>query len=238
MFEFLFGARRAASPTVSAKPAAIAKPSLESLEDRRVMSANLVGGNLVIVQSNLNDTAVVTQTTNAFGLPIIHVEQTIGGIAQTPRDFYAWRVTGRIIYLGGAGDDVFDNLTNLRSTAYGQAGNDILRGGHNADVLCGGLGNDELHGREGNDWLYGEAGNDILRGGQDNDHMYGGTGYDDLFGALGNDYLDGGRDGIADKLTGSTGADTFVAERVRILFFSFNRDNPQDFNAAEGDHII
>ena len=26
-----------------------------------------------------------------------------------------------------------------------------------------------------------------------------------------------------------------VAEPVHIIFFTFNRDNPQDFNAAEGD---
>jgi hypothetical protein len=63
-----------------------------------------------------------------------------------------------------------------------------------------------------------------------------------MFGALGNDYLDGGHDGIADKLAGGPGADTFVAENY-LAFQNFhfvirNRDYPQDFNAAEGDRIV
>jgi Ca2+-binding RTX toxin-like protein len=214
------------------------KPQLEGLEERRVMSANLVGGNIVITQSNGNDTATVTQTTGIFGLQFIKVQETIGGVTQSPKSFFAPLVTGRIVYFGNGGDDVFDNLTSIKCTAFGGAGNDILRGGHNDDILIGGDGNDQIFAREGNDYLYGGNGNDILRGGQGDDHLYGGAGFDDMFGALGNDYLDGGHDGVADKLAGGPGADTFVAERVRILFFTFNRDNPQDFNAAEGDKII
>jgi Ca2+-binding RTX toxin-like protein len=214
------------------------KPGVQELEERRVMSASLVAGNIIINQSSFNDTAVVTQSKGVLGLSFIKVQETINGVTQAPKSFFAPFVTGRIVYNGGAGDDVFDNQTSLKSTAFGGAGNDKLLGGHNDDVLIGGDGNDELHGREGNDWLFGDAGNDLLRGGQGDDHLFGGTGFDDLFGALGNDYLDGGHDHVADKLAGGTGADTFVAERVHILFFTFNRDQPTDFNAAEGDHIV
>jgi Ca2+-binding RTX toxin-like protein len=214
------------------------KPQLENLEGRRVMSASLVGGNIVINQSNLNDTAVVTRVTDSLNFSFIKVQETISGISLAPERFFAPLVTGRIIYNGFGGDDVFDNQTSLKCTAFGGAGNDVLRGGSSDDILIGGDGNDELHGREGNDFLYGQAGNDILRGGQGDDHLYGGAGYDDLFGAVGNDYLDGGNDGIADKLAGGLGADTFVAEPVHIIFFTFNRDKPTDFNAAEGDRII
>jgi Ca2+-binding RTX toxin-like protein len=213
------------------------KPELQHLEDRRVMSANLVGGNLVINQSNFDDTAVVRHVETPFGPGFIRVEETVAGVTQAPKLFFAPFVN-RITYNGFAGDDVFDNLTDVKSTALGGSGDDLLRGGHNDDVLIGAAGNDQLHAREGNDYLYGNTGNDILRGGQGDDHLFGNSGFDDLFGALGDDYLDGGRDGIKDKLTGGAGADTFVAERVRVLFFTINRDRPTDFNAAEGDQIV
>jgi Ca2+-binding RTX toxin-like protein len=221
-----------------AKPArATFQPRLEGLEERRVMSANLINGDLVINQSNGNDTAIVTQTTGVFGLQFIRVQETISGVVQAPRSFFAPFVH-HITYNGFGGNDYFDNQTSVRCTAFGGAGNDVLWGGHGDDVLVGGDGNDELHGREGNDFLYGNDGNDILRGGQGNDFLFGGNGRDDLFGADGNDYLDGGRDGVADILRGGAGADTFVSDPVHILFFTFNRDQPQDFNAAEGDRII
>ncbi|MFO0843383.1 MAG: hypothetical protein U0797_13450 [Gemmataceae bacterium] len=172
-----------------------------------------------------------------ISLSNIKVQETIGGVAQSVKTFFAPSVN-RIVYNGLGGDDRFDNQTSVPCTAFGGAGNDYLAGGHSADYLDGGTGNDEIHAREGDDVLLGGSGNDLMRGGQGNDRMYGGTGKDDMFGALGNDYLDGGRDGSADILRGGDGADTFVAERVRILFFTFNRDNPQDFSAAQGDRII
>src|SRR5206468_1069815 len=99
---------------------------------------------------------------------------TISGVSQPTRSFFA-PLVGRIVYNGFGGDDVFDNLTSVKSSAFGGAGNDILRGGHNNDYLCGGAGNDELHGREGNDLMFGDAGDDLMRGGQGNDRMFGGT---------------------------------------------------------------
>ncbi len=214
------------------------KPLLEGLEDRSVPSATLLNnGELVINQSNGNDTAVVTQVAGPLGLQFVRVQETISGVAQPVRQFFAPFVH-HITYNGFAGNDRFDNQTSIKCTAFGGAGNDYLAGGHNDDVLVGGDGNDEMHGREGNDWMYGNDGNDLMRGGQGNDYMFGGNGRDDMFGALGNDYLDGGRDGVADILAGGDGADTFVSDPVHILFFTFNRDQPQDFNAAQGDRII
>src|SRR3954451_1329306 len=83
------------------KPARAAfKPQVENLEERRVMSANIVGGNIVIKQSALNDTAVVTQVQGPLHLSFFKVEETIGGHTQTPRSFFAPLVTGRIVYFG------------------------------------------------------------------------------------------------------------------------------------------
>lgn len=214
-----------------------AKLGVEGLEDRQVLSATLINGDLVISQSNGNDTAVVTQVSGPLGLQFIRVQETISGVTLSPKSFFAPFVK-HITYNGFAGDDRFDNQTSVKSAAFGGLGNDYLAGGHNDDVLVGGDGDDEIHGREGNDYLYGNAGNDLLRAGQGNDFLFGGAGKDDLFGALGNDYLDGGKDGVADIVRGGPGADTFVAERVFRFPFSFNRDYPQDFSLAEGDRII
>jgi Ca2+-binding RTX toxin-like protein len=215
------------------------RPRLEGLEERRVLSATLSGGVLTINQSNLNDTAVVTNST-FFGLPVVKVQETIGGVAQAAKVFYAPAVKS-MVYFGNNGDDVFDNQTSVRSTAFGGNGNDRLSGGHSADYLVGGVGNDQIFAREGNDLVLGGAGNDLIRGGQGDDRLYGEAGYDDIFGALGNDYLNGGKDGIADKLAGGPGADTFEAEpyfRRPVFFLASNRDAPQDFNAAEGDTVV
>src|SRR5262249_42503623 len=115
---------------------------LECLEERRVMSANLVGGDLVITQSPGPDTAVVSvslpvsfpvlqfpqpspRALGAFGsfgifvAPQIKVEETINGVVQAPQFFSASSITGRIIYDGGRGNDKFDNQTSLPSTAHG-----------------------------------------------------------------------------------------------------------------------
>ncbi len=226
---------------------ASARPRLEGLEDRSVPSATLVNGNLIITQSNGNDTAVVTVTGGPVGIHFIRVQETINGVVQAPRSFFAGFV-GRITYNGLGGNDRFDNQTSVRSTAFGGAGNDVLLGGQSDDVLSGGDGDDELHGRGGNDLLYGDNGNDqlfgdngadVLHGGMGNDDLFGGFGVDQLFGEQGNDLLSGGVDGVHDILRGGQGADTFFQDPVRLIPpFLGNRDRPVDFNAAEGDEIL
>jgi Ca2+-binding RTX toxin-like protein len=206
------------SRVFAAKPAPrpAFKPQLEGLEDRRVPSATIIGSDLVIAQSNGNDSAIVS---NASGR--IRVQETIDGVIQPDTYFYAFQVS-RVVYHGGAGDDYFQNLTSVRAVAYGGAGADALYGGAGADVL------------------YGEDGNDELNGGAGNDSLFGGAGLDFLDGADGNDYLNGGNDGIADQMTGGAGADTFEAEPYYPfpVYLARNRDNPQDFNAAEGDKVV
>jgi Ca2+-binding RTX toxin-like protein len=95
-------------------------------------------------------------------------------------------------------------------SAFGQAGNDIIRGSGIADLLLGNegddeifgnagddniegnAGNDRLFGASGNDFIDGGDGNDLLRGGNGDDILLGGNGNDKLFGEDGNDTLDGG----------------------------------------------
>jgi Ca2+-binding RTX toxin-like protein len=168
------------------------------------------------------------------------------------------RSVNSVLFLGNAGSDVFRNYTSLPSTAYGGSGDDDLSGGSSQDYIYGGFGNDLLHGGDGNDYLYGGnpsvvedldpsqrdfgtdslyggAGNDALSGGYGNDALYGESGLDSLYGGAGNDYLNGGADGLADSLTGGSGADTFQGEWYWDGFLRRNRDNPMDFNSGQGD---
>jgi hypothetical protein len=104
---------------------------------------------------------------------------------------------------GGGGLDTLDysaytlgvyvNLATSQATAItggisgfrnviGGAGNDILIGDANDNVLTGNGGNDILVGGAGNDTLYGGDGRNLLIGGTGSDLLYGGSGDDLLIG--------------------------------------------------------
>lgn len=74
---------------------------------------------------------------------------------------------------------------------FGTADSDILHGGVGDDYLSGGAGDDTLFGGAGDDYLFGGAGNDFLDGGEGNNHLYGGDGNDVLVFHKG-DTIDGG----------------------------------------------
>lgn len=134
---------------------------------------------------------------------------------------------------GGMGDD-----TIHARVAYGGAGNDVITGTDQVDILVGDAGNDTIKGRFGNDFLNGGSGvdtlygqdtgmpsdyvladNDEIHGGPDVDHMYGGIGNDTMYGddgndviygGLGNDTLHGGNNN--DTLYGDFGVDTLLGD--------------------------
>ncbi|NNJ91847.1 MAG: hypothetical protein HKP55_09245, partial [Gammaproteobacteria bacterium] len=60
----------------------------------------------------------------------------------------------------------------------GLAGNDVIRGDNEANILFGGMGDDRLYGHSGNDLLFGGDGNDRVKGGAGADHLIGGKGKD------------------------------------------------------------
>jgi Ca2+-binding RTX toxin-like protein len=139
----------------------------------------------------------------------------------------------QIAFYGGDGNDIFQNLVDVASVAYGDAGLDqlygssradrfygggdfdVLYGGGDNDLLDGGVGGSDYYSNTGNDLLDGGAGNDILhasdygnntlRGGDGNDTLYGYWGNDVLEGGAGNDYLSGYTGN--DTLRGGTGLD-------------------------------
>jgi len=250
----MFGRSASAAPK---RPAPSARPRLETLEDRSLLSSGIVSGSLQIVQSNLSDQAVVSNYFSPAGVLYYKVEESIGGVVQPIRYYHSALVTtDTVIYQGNDGNDYFRNDTSLKARANGGYGNDTLIGGWDNDYLDGWYGDDRLYGQAGNDTLLGSYGNDYLSGSTGNDYLsggagndtllgyygddklYGGTGYDKLFGEAGNDYLDGGADGSADYLAGGSGADKFKAEWYWNGWSWQNRDRPVDFSAAEGDQVV
>ena len=127
------------------------------------------------------------------------------------------------LVFGGNGNDTIGLFVGA---AYGEDGNDALRGGLGNVTLSGGNGDDQLVGGWGDDRLYGDAGNDILIGdGLDlptEDHSMDRAGNDFLDGGAGNDHLYGDngdphvspydRPGGNDVLYGRAGADFLAGE--------------------------
>ena len=113
-------------------------------------------------------------------------------------------------------------LSKVTGGAFQQtgAGNDMVTGTGQDDVIFAGSGNDTVAGGAGNDQLYGEAGNDVLSGGAGSDLLFGGAGHDTLNGGAGQDQLQGGDgddsldggvgDGAADLAFGGAGNDSFI----------------------------
>lgn len=93
---------------------------------------------------------------------------------------------------GTVGDDVLVGQHGVRNIIYGNAGNDTILGGNEADVLVGEAGSDTLDGGEGDDSLWGGGGDDQLSGGLGNDNLYGDGGNDTLDGGAGDDTMRGG----------------------------------------------
>jgi hypothetical protein len=220
-----------------------ARLDLEALDQREVPAViTLSAGLLRIDGGNFREAATVAPLPGQVRVTVVTTPPS--GPAVTQVQAFPAPLVNNILFLGRGGNDTFVNNTAVRSTAFGEAGNDILVGGSGNDVFVGGIGNDVLsgrggndifHGEQGNDVLYGGAGNDTFRGGDGNDRLYGGAGNDvllggagndllhgdagrdALFGEAGNDTLYGGFDGTADRLVGGTGADRFARD-IRLIF--------------------
>jgi hypothetical protein len=137
---------------------------------------------------------------------------------------------------GLAGDDIIIGSTDGelingnqgRDRIYGTGGNNFLRGGMDDDTIVGADGNDTINGNQGNDIIFGGSGQNLLRGGKGDDSLYGGSGDDVLIGDFGTDVL-----------TGGAGADLFVLRRDTAVGVTnpLEADSITDFNRAEGDRI-
>lgn len=176
----------------------------ERLELRELLSVNQITFDALKGQINIAGTPSAEQVTVSMDSPtVVRVRaQSAGGLVEST---FQRSTVSSIYYFGGEGNDRFENLTNIASTALGQGGNDILIGGSGADTLQGGDGDDQLRGNGGDDLLLGGAGNDTLWGGAGNDQIYGEDGHDWADGESGNDVISGGAGN--DLLRGGDGND-------------------------------
>lgn len=152
--------------------------------------------------------------------------------------------TGRVIFIGGNGEDSLDASGSSTSiTGIGNSGDDVLIGGSAADVLSGGLGEDEIDGGAGNDRLVGGKGDDDIEGGDGNDFSLwvNGDGSDSVDGGDGSDVqrfnMD---DGSGDQMTlsGAGGVATFA--RTNFNQFSVEMTNVERLvvSGLDGDDVL
>ncbi|MCE9565315.1 MAG: hypothetical protein K8U57_25050 [Planctomycetes bacterium] len=130
---------------------------IEGLESREMMSVSSVAFNagVVTVWTDNNATAV----TATAGTTANSIKISDGGSSRT------WNYTGvsRVEFVGGAGNDRFvDNAGSINCNAWGNGGDDLLKGANGANQLMGGDGNDTLVGGTGNNKMWGGNGNDNL----------------------------------------------------------------------------
>ncbi|MGQ9650393.1 MAG: hypothetical protein ACUVXJ_09810, partial [Phycisphaerae bacterium] len=123
---------------------------------------------------------------------------------------------------------------------FGDAGDDILRGGYGNDFISGGAGNDTIDGEGDYDYVFGGDGDDSVSGGGDNDIITGGPGSDTLSGGGGEfdllDYLrDGGNGGVNVNLPAGTATDTWGDEDSLGAFSAVRATNLPDHIVGNAD---
>jgi hypothetical protein len=195
----------------STRAASTAPTAIESLESRRMLSAAVEHGVLVIEGTRRADVISVA----------LDGARTLNVTVNGRQSSFDRRSIGRICIVAGCGDDqVSLNNGGRAMTAgalvLGGAGNDSLAGGAGDDTLRGEDGDDQLEGMGGNDLLQGGGGKDQLMGDDGDDRLSGDSGADQLWGGDGDDTLFGGRgddtlheDAGRDRVCGNDGADLF-----------------------------
>jgi Ca2+-binding RTX toxin-like protein len=155
--------------------------------------------NLVFIGDSGNDLLLVSESAPGQVNAVWINDQ--GGLVQESFS----NVTGKVVAIGGDGDDTFyagGNSTTLPVAFYGGNGNDLLLGGGGGDYIEGGAGDDTIwtfHGvniviaGEGNDLVLGGSDNDIINGNDGRDLIVGDRGTDTISGDAGEDLLIGGQ---------------------------------------------
>lgn len=190
----------------------------ETLEQRTLLSVSSLwfsGNRLVVKSDNASTSVSVSQSGSNL------VVSEVG----TSRSWsYARSSVGDLEFQGGNGNDRFvNNISNLPTRAFGNAGNDYLEGYNAVDTFVGGAGDDTLVGYGGDDIMWGGTGNDVLRGmdgndqlmGDDgNDRLNGGNGADKMWGGAGNDVLISIDNAVGDFNQGDAGRDTIWVDKT------------------------
>lgn len=204
-----------------------ARPVIESLEARQLLSVSLENGVLSIVGTNQADEVIIRKSADNEDFIKVKVNSQYHRFAVD--DVKQIRIAGR------AGDDylVFDAVNgsvDIPAVMRGGSGNDTLKGGAGDDVLYGGLGNDFVDGGAGDDVLYGNKGDDSVIGGEGDDTLFGHAGLDQLSGSP-------RLTGIKDNLRGGSGSDEMNQQAVPLFpIFTYTGDptaySPQQIRQA------
>ncbi len=159
--------------------------AVDRLEQRELLSANVVNGTLYVEAGDLDDVVRIDLRNSSL-------------IVRENHELYRFDASNvnRIVVLTKAGHDrvTIDPDITLPVVVRAGSGDDIIRGGSGNDRIYGGSGNDRLYGRDGDDRLYGQRGDDRLFGQDGDDYLFGHRGHDELRGGRGYDRLRGGRD--------------------------------------------
>jgi Ca2+-binding RTX toxin-like protein len=178
--------------------------AFEQLESRRLLSASLESGVLVItgtqhsdeitLRLNHADTSMLDVSFNGDTTQFA-VSDITGGVSidgkQNKDHVLVSETEGalslNVSVVGGSGRDVIRTASGDDSISGGN-GKDLVYAGDGKDSVDGGNGNDEINGEDGDDVLRGARGSDVLRGGEGDDDLDGGKGgNDNNFGGNGND---------------------------------------------------
>jgi Ca2+-binding RTX toxin-like protein len=231
------------------------QPPIETLEQRRLLSASLHGGLLAIkgtkgaddIQIEVeHDQIVVTMdgSSKSFNLSGVRRIKAIGGKGDDNIHFNSagGKLSVPMTLIGGVGDDTLvggngDDV--LKGGAgdddcQGGAGDDSVHGDAGDDTCSGGTGDDSVGGSDGDDDLHGDKGNDSVDGGAGNDSVAGSDGSDDMKGGAGNDDVDGGKG--HDNINGGKGRDHFHSDDAEneIEDKHGNDDDEHDVNDDHG----
>jgi Ca2+-binding RTX toxin-like protein len=200
-----FSEARPMAPAAASPITAAARPVVERLEDRRLLSASIAlsNGVLTVTGTNAADKIEFKRVGSAFN----QLKVEVNALERT----FSYSAVKQIKVFALGGNDLIELTDNkgvsitTATELHGGAGNDHIEGGAGADTIFGDAGNDVLEGRGGNDTIFGGTGNDVLEGGAGNDTLRGEDGDDDLDGGAGNDKLFGGNGD--DDLQGGPGTD-------------------------------
>ncbi|MBX2855140.1 MAG: hypothetical protein KTR21_09135 [Rhodobacteraceae bacterium] len=158
-----------------------------------------------------------------------------GGVIYNERGLPELSVTG------GGGDDILRGGPDADNFA-GANGADIIRGGRGQDIIAGQAGNDIITGDREDDIVTGGAGDDVVRGGAGNDVTDGGAGNDrvigdrdedDVRGGAGNDAVKGGLGD--DRVSGGTGNDNLFGNGGADVFVFASGDGVDVVKDFEND---
>ena len=182
----------------------------EALEQRQLLTAQLVFGSWYVAGTNGADEISVSQSEGDASTLVATLNGKVVG-TEAAAD------VNRIVMFGRDGDDTLtvSQEIGVDSRLYGQRGNDVIAGGSGNDLIAGGSGHDSLSGFAGIDRIFGGSGRDEIFGGEGDDYLYGNNGADWVSGDAGDDLVVGGFG--RDMLLGGEGEDDVrgdLADRI------------------------